>query len=609
MNWPRRWVPALVVALFLASGSASSHLVGADADALYRPRVGAASRRTDPLDWVLRRLEARNDEWAAEGVSEELGGRLHLFEEALLDPTRRPALLEELLAPELEAAPLDGEQVETHRGAIGTAWRLKSPGGNGGVPLGRAAFIDALQRFLVPFLRVEKAKFKTVRVESEGDPAIGAQTETLLEFDGPLPDGWRSQRRVELYLGWKNEGSWRISRLAVRTVEGSSVPQPFYSDVTEAILGANSSYQQHLRHGLDVWRNRLDAASGLEIYGHQGLAVADVDGDGLEDFLFAQAAGLPNRLYRATRDGTFVDATADAGVGVLDETGAVLFFDGDNDGDQDLLVVTPLEALLFANDGRGRFALKTDAGLEAAGARRASLIGAAAADYDLDGDLDLYLVSYVFWAGAASRLTSAYPFPYHDAQNGAPNFLFRNEGGLRFRDATEEIGLNTNNRRFSLAASWCDYDQDGDPDLAVANDFGKKNLYRNDGGRFRDVAEELGVEDTGNGMSVAWCDVDTDGFEDLSFGNMWSSAGSRLSAHPGFRRGQSGSAALYARMAQGNSLYRNLGNGRFENATERSGLAFGRWAWSSQFFDADGDGLDDHYVVNGFVTGPKKDDL
>lgn len=249
-------------------------------------------------------------------------------------------------------------------------------------------------------------------------------------------------------------------------------------------------------------------------------------------------------------------------------------------------------------------------GLEAEGHEGASSMGCAAADYDLDGDLDLYCYSYLFWAGAGSKTHSSYPYPYHDADNGAPNFLFRNDGGFKFTDVTKASGLDVNNRRFSLAASWCDYDADGDPDIYVANDFGRNNLYRNEGGgTFRDVAAEAGVEDTGNGMSVTWEDYDNDGRMDLYVGNMWSSAGSRIAGQPGFGKAGGDLQAVYRRMARGNSLFRNAGGGHFEDVSIASGAYFGRWSWSCQFIDHDSDGREDLYVANGFVTNEGEDDL
>ena len=206
----------------------------------------------------------------------------------------------------------------------------------------------------------------------------------------------------------------------------------------------------------------------MDVYGHQGVSVGDYDGDGWLDFYVPQPAGLPNRLYRNLGGGRFADVAEAAGVDILDVTSGTLFVDLDNDGDSDLVAVTSTEALLFENDGKGRFSRVESSGLEVASRESASTLGCAAADVDLDGDLDLYVFSYVFWAGAGSKLQSTYPYPYHDANNGAPNFLFRNEGKLRFREVTGPSGMGVNNRRFSLGASWCDYAADGAPDLYLS---------------------------------------------------------------------------------------------------------------------------------------------
>ncbi len=575
-----------------------------------------------PLDWILRRVSARDDGWIGEKIHEELSAALHRIEDLLRGRELKPEAWKDILAESLRADPFRGEEAPLFSGPLVSAWRRR---GDGREPpaSGPSAFIESLERFVAPLERIEKAKFKIFRVEPRnGPPILGpprrVSTEVLLELDGPGPSGpgraERGESRTQLRAVWGIEwigsaGAWKIAAIRVRSAERTEMTARPFTDVSERLLGGAASYREQLRWGVDQWRTRIDSASDIEIYGHQGLAVGDIDGDGREDFYIAQPAGLPNRLFRATDLG-FEDITAAAGVDVLDESGGPLLVDLDNDGDRDLLVVTPTELLLFENLGTARFRKRSGTGLEAAASGRASMMGAAAADYDLDGDVDLYIISYVFWAGASSKVSSVYPFPYHDANNGAPNFLFRNEGGLRFADVTAPSGMDVRNRRFSLAASWCDPDRDGDPDLYVANDFGKKNYYRNLGdGTFAEEAESLGIEDTGNGMSVAWADVDGDGLEDLYAGNMWSSAGSRLASHVGFRTSQGGSAAIYARMAKGNSLFRNLGGGRFEDATDLAGVAFGRWAWSSQFFDFDGDGDEDLYIVNGFVSGEKLDDL
>ena len=127
----------------------------------------------------------------------------------------------------------------------------------------------------------------------------------------------------------------------------------------------------------------------------------------------------------------------------------------------------------------------------------------------------------------------------------------RNSGNGTFEDVTESSGINQNNNRYSFACGWCDYNNDGWPDLYVANDFGRKNLYRNNGdGTFRDVAAEEAVEDYGAGMSVSWFDCDNDGRQDLYVTDMYSAAGMRVVAQKEFLpRADSNVRGLYQKHA------------------------------------------------------------
>ena len=229
------------------------------------------------------------------------------------------------------------------------------------------------------------------------------------------------------------------------------------------------------------------------------------------------------------------------------------------------------------------------------------------ADYDRDGFLDLYVCVYSYLFGAGEDKAGT-PAPYHDARNGPPSVLFRNDGSGRFIDATAEAGLDAGNDRYHFAAAWADYDGDGWPDLLVANDFGTKNLYRNLGRRngtvkFEDVAASAGLLDHGAGMSATFLDYDNDGLLDIYTGNMWSAPGLRITSAPTFMRDAPPDVrALYRRHVRGNSLFRNLGNGRFEDRTLEAHAEMGRWAWSSDALDFDSDGWDDLYVVNGMLT-------
>ena len=188
--------------------------------------------------------------------------------------------------------------------------------------------------------------------------------------------------------------------------------------------------------------------------------------------------------------------------------------------------------------------------------------------------------------------------------------MLRNEGGWRFTDATRQSGLDENNSRFSFAAAWEDYDNDGDMDLYVANDFGRNNLYRNEEGHFTDVAPAAGVEDVGAGMGVSWSDYDRDGDMDLYVSNMFSSAGNRVTYQRRFKpETEEDTRALFQHHARGNTLFRNAGDGSFVDVSEATGVTMGRWAWGNNFIDINNDGLDDIVVANGFITGEDPDDL
>jgi hypothetical protein len=188
--------------------------------------------------------------------------------------------------------------------------------------------------------------------------------------------------------------------------------------------------------------------------------------------------------------------------------------------------------------------------------------------------------------------------------------MFENRDEFRFVDVTEECGLDMNNRRFSFAASWEDFDVDGDLDLYVANDFGRNNLYQNNGGKFHDVAAELGVEDMAGGMSVSWGDCNQDGLMDIYVGNMYSAAGNRVTYQRRFLEGRSpDSSSGIQRMARGNSLFQATPEGGFVDVGEAAGVTMGRWAWSSQFVDLNNDSRQDLVVANGYLSNDRPDDL
>lgn len=558
---------------------------------------GASSAAGSPVQQVL----ALVDPQAAGSLSELQAAGIEQFLSDLADDLVSGNLnLESRVAPDFRGTPLvpTEESLTVERGVLRSFHG--TPASETGV--GSDTVGGEFAALLEGYRSVDWAKFKIVRIASQGPD--GASTTLRFQLAGAAHDGHRQQSTGLWEADWRRaqESSWLLAAIRAGPSERSRTSAAVFTDVSEAAFGMNASFRRQLRHGTEVWRTRMDSASGMDVYGQQGLAVGDYDGDGHEDFYLTQPGGLPNRLFRNLGDGRFADVSADAGLDALDGSSAAFFVDIENNGTQDLiLILSTGQPLLFLNGGQGSFRLSREGfplGV------KPGAVGGCIGDYDLDGHLDLYVTAYL-WPNAASQL----PRPYYDATNGPPNVLYRNLGDGTFDDVTSEAGLDENNDRFSHACTWGDYDQDGRPDLFVANDFGRKNLYRNQGGgRFQDVTAEAGVEDAGAGMSVAVGDYDGDGWEDVYFGNMWSSAGRRVTAQLDFKSDSPDAPKeVYRRHARGNSLFRSARTA-FEDVTVASGVEMGRWAWCSDFVDFDNDGNLDIYIVNGFVTGTEKDD-
>ena len=385
------------------------------------------------------------------------------------------------------------------------------------------AFLREFRSALSGFSAIATAEFQVTRIHAI--PSGPLQTRVRYQLVGSGQGFHREQRTGFWELEWVSgaAGEYRLQRWQASSETRSRSEQPWYADVSVQALGNNASYARQLLAGVDHWRTVLDGACGIDIYGHNGVSVGDIDNDGLDDLYICQPAGLPNRLYRNRGDGTFEDITETSGVGVLENTACALFADFDNDGREDLLVVRASGPLLFLNQGGGRFRLQPDA-FQFANPPQGTFTGAATADYDRDGWLDVYFCLYAYYQGADQY---KYPTPYYAAENGPANFMMRNNRDGTFRDVTRASGLDQSNTRFSFCCGWSDYDGNGWPDLYVVNDFGRKNLYRNNGdGTFTDVAAQAHVEDAGAGMSVSW-------FERRFIRSQYVDRGRRAHLHPG----------------------------------------------------------------------------
>ena len=517
---------------------------------------------------------------------------------SLIQPQQLAALVtDDFACSQLRPGDLD----EVFRGpsltVLRPSWELPTPARFRGTD----GLARALRRLVPGHTQGTRANLKIFRIETEADYIV---TRQFISLFGYTATGGR-----EVHAVWRCRWSQSAPSDAplLHSIQLEDYEETvtrtnqrlLFSDCTEAVLGKNASFRDQLVLGTDYWNNRVQR---VDTDGMQGLAVGDVNGDGLDDVYICQIGPLPNRLFVQNADGTATDRSAAARVDWLEPSHSALFVDLDNDGDQDLLVATVPALLVMDNDGKGTFALRA----KIPAARDAYTLSAA--DYDQDGDLDVFACVYL--ARARRRQILAAPVPFHDARNGGRNVLLRNEGTWQLRDVTREAGLEDEATRRSFSSSWEDFDNDGDLDLYVANDYGRNNLFRNDAGRFTDVADRAGVEDQSFGMSVSWSDFNRDGRMDLYISNMFSAAGNRIVYQHQFKAGEDDEVRRkFQYMARGNSLFQNTGNGVFRDVSQQADIMIGNWSWGSQFVDLNNDGHEDILVANGYLTRSDSSDL
>jgi hypothetical protein len=335
-------------------------------------------------------------------------------------------------------------------------------------------------------------------------------------------------------------------------------------------------------------------------YDHgNGLAVADVDGDGLLDVYFTTQLG-ENQLWRNLGDGTFRDVTGEAGVGMRDRISVTASFaDADNDGDADLYVTTVRKGnVLFANDGKGRFRdVTAQSGLGYVGHSS----GAVFFDYDRDGLLDLFLANVgVYTTDEVGRggyyVARADAFAGHThPERTELSRLYRNLGGLRFQDVTAETGLQDGG--WSGDALAVDFNRDLWPDLYVLNMQGHNHYWENQGGkRFADKTAEHFPKNPWGAMGIASFDADNDGLFDLLITDMHSDMLRSFAPDEEKRKFPPADVADADKHVWGNAFFKNQGNGRFAETAEAMGLE-NYWPWGLSAADLNADGWDDVFIT------------
>ena len=403
---------------------------------------------------------------------------------------------------------------------------------------------------------------------------------------------------------WAKVGGGRSlqpANIVVHRYREVVTPAPVFVDATTAVVTGRGGNESLLLHGTTAWRSRLDAAAGGAFGRFNGQAVGDVDGDRREDIYVLLPGGIPNVLLRQNADGTASDVAPQAGVDFLNDTRSALLIDIDNDGDRDLICAFAKRLVVAANDGQARFTVSADLPVDAPGT---SLTSLTAADYDNDGDLDLYVCNGGFDPGDP-RTTLPPPEFILSTSAGPPNVLFQNDGAGHFIDATEAAGLNVNNHSLSRSAIWQDDDNDGDMDLLVINDFGLNNLYRNDNGFFADVAGSTSLASAGIRRGAAWTDIDGDGQLELCMGNIGSLIGRRVMSTEQFRPGIDSAQRLAWLRLAGGAYWLDKSGQSFSPVPPVPGLTGTGWTASVSLFDANNDGELDMYLAEGLLSeGP-----
>ena len=377
-----------------------------------------------------------------------------------------------------------------------------------------------------------------------------------------------------------------VSASAVR-LELFAGPAPEASDPGFRLVDVTSSAGIRFQHHSGAYGGKLLP----ETLG-SGCAFLDYDRDGWQDILLINGMDWPGhkrqtstlRLYRNNRDGTFADVTRKSGLDVEMYGMGIAVGDYNNDGFPDILITCVGQNRLFQNTGKGTFVEVTNtSGL---GHRQAISTSALWVDFDRDGRLDLFVCNYVKWSPEHDVFCSldgkhkSYCTP--EAYRGETCWLFHNRGDGTFEDVTATSGIFDSSSK-SLGVALLDHDQDGWPDLLVANDTQPNKLYRNArNGTFKDVAVEAGIAFSSDGKARAGMGVDAADFDN--------------SGLPGVAITNFDNEMI--------GLYRALGKGTYEDVATQSGVGLPSkttLGFGCMFMDADLDGAIDLVAANGHI--------
>ena len=440
------------------------------------------------------------------------------------------------------------------------------------------------------------------------------ETGVVAETYGQTGDDKGQQATALWVTRWdvdEDRKNLKLVSIEIKAQEQVALEAPqgqLFHDCTESILEPTTLMEDQLVYGLDQWARKIP---GINVVGDQGVAVGDINNDGLEDLYVCQAHGLPNLLLLQNPDGSVRDAGKELGVDILDESHGALIVDLDNDGDQDLAISTAYNLVLMSQKGDGNFQLEHELTI---GHNGQSL---SAVDYDQDGDLDLFICKHRSVKVIEDLVTT--PESFHDAKTGGRNVLLRNDEGWNFKDVTNESGFSASeNNRYSRSAVWTDYDLDGDQDLYIANEWSADQLYQNESGWFTEVGARLGMTSPAQHRSVSTGEFNLDGKPDFFIANDSPlSARQRLpKSEANFRKGSSKALDRDAVLGE-NQIWYSKGvdattaenRAGFDSFFLRAPIFSAESSYGSVAADINNDGLDDVIVTNGHLSRYSSDDV